>query len=141
LVYQKISCHSTETISLSGTPFHFSPEIITIIPRNYSAKSDVYALGIILWEIFENNVTPYKKEHPGFYTPFEYKPPLIEEILANEKRIHQYQLRPSFNLIQTFPAQLADPLKTIITSFWHSLPTERMELQQALLILKNVNIN
>ncbi|KAG0235951.1 hypothetical protein BGW42_004406 [Actinomortierella wolfii] len=50
---------SSESDRLSGTLRWMAPELFDVRPR-YSSKSDVYALGMVMWEMAANSTRPYK---------------------------------------------------------------------------------
>jgi len=97
--------------TLIGTPFYIAPELLTKDP-NYSAASDMYALGIIYWEIFEENTKPFVKEHPEL---LQYLPIQIPS------KIHKDNIRPCFNKL----LQL-QKLKEMIINLWHIDPNVRV---------------
>jgi len=111
--------------TLVGTPFYIAPEIINN-NCEYSEKSDVYALGIVLWEIFENNSLPFVTEHPSFANSNA-----IATILA----IHKNEYRPHFNNTKN-PA-----LRKLISQLWDANPANRLLTGQILKQLETISVN
>jgi len=97
--------------TLIGTPFYIAPELIKK-PNDFSVASDMYALGIIYWELFEENTKPFIKEHPEL---LQFAPIQIPV------KIHGQNYRPCFNKL----LQL-QKLKDMITNLWHIDPDTRL---------------
>ncbi|KAH8547441.1 kinase-like domain-containing protein, partial [Umbelopsis sp. PMI_123] len=53
----KIKSSTKMTHKTIGTTRWMAPEIF--VENKYSFKSDIYALGMVMWEIFSRNTTPY----------------------------------------------------------------------------------
>ena len=87
-------------------PFWSSPEILN---RNtYSLSTDIYSLGIVLWELLQQG-RPFE-EHRASYPGPEI---ILTGAIANNN------LRPSF------PSGTPEPLKQLISLCWHSDPAQR----------------
>ncbi|KAG0300297.1 hypothetical protein BGZ98_009297 [Dissophora globulifera] len=54
------SAHKTGEQGRGGTTAWMAPELF-LSPPQYSHKSDVYALGMVMWEMASNGVRPYKE--------------------------------------------------------------------------------
>jgi len=108
------------TYNAVGTPTYMAPEICmtAINNRTYTKQSDYYALGIILWEIFENNPRPYINEYPQFYDIKNFS---IFEIAPY---IHNNNLRP---ILLELTKQNLSEVKDIIEKLWQTDPTKRPE--------------
>jgi len=100
--------------AIRGGIYYIAPE--SYHSRIYSPKSDVYSLGIIFWELFEN------KSITSIYKP-SMKPPLITGS------------RPDFKNITD------GKLKDLITSMWKENPSVRPEVTNILIALENVAID
>jgi len=126
-----ITCSSANNLRIVGTPYYMAPEICTSRDIIYTFKSDYYALGIILWEIFENNSSPYKAEYTSIYyfeNPQEIAP-----------YIHSNKLRPRFDRLANDPT-LAE-LKLQISHLWDSCPDKRPnELMTTLQIINRITV-
>ncbi|KAF9967467.1 hypothetical protein BGZ73_000537, partial [Actinomortierella ambigua] len=55
------SQRSGGSISVEGTIRWMAPELLTLHPK-YSTKSDVYALGMVMWEMAAENTSPFKEQ-------------------------------------------------------------------------------
>ena len=84
-----------------GTPMWMAPEII--MGRKYTEKADVYAFGIILWEILTRE-EPYEEKEPM---------QIVVEVV-NEG------LRPTIR-----PELLDSPLVPLMRDCWHTEPSSR----------------
>ncbi len=84
-----------------GTPMWMAPEII--IGKQYTEKADVYAFGIILWEIL-TRLEPYEDKEPM---------QIVVEVVNDH-------LRP------TIPDEFkASPLVPLMKDCWHAEPDQR----------------
>jgi len=88
----------TQSVQLVGTPFYMAPE--TANNLSYSTASDMYALGIIIYEIFEQKIP---------YSDYDFSNQNPISILNN---ILQRNLRPKFN------ANINISLKDLIEKLW-----------------------
>jgi len=111
---KSISSLSNVTFNTVGTPTYIAPEICTSTSITYTAQSDYYSLGIILWEIFENNAKPFESEYPQIYDSMQFS------VFQIAPFIHQNKIRPGFIELN----KLKD-VKQIITQLWHELPQKR----------------
>jgi len=113
-----------QTETYGATPFYISPELF--LSLNYSKGSDIYSLGIVLWELWEQR-TPY-------YHIEEFK--TSNQWQLAEIKIHQQNLRPKFTeIIEKQPT-----LKQLIETFWDKDENIRKNynLEQALLIIEDL---
>jgi len=94
---------------IGGTPLYMPPEMFDLSP-NITSKCDVYAYGIILWEIIEQKV------------PYEGK---FNSVVALTMAITK-GTRP------TLPDKLSPTLKKLITDCWSPSPAARPEFKQIL---------
>jgi GAF domain-containing protein len=95
-----------------GTPMWMAPEII--MGKKYTEKADVYAFGIILWEILTRD-EPYEEKEPM---------QIVVEVV-NEG------LRP------TIAAEMMDsPLVPLMTDCWHTEPQMRPTFEKIVERLK-----
>jgi len=113
-VSKSMTSLANSSLRLVGTPIYIAPEICAQLSA-YTIQSDYYALGIILWEIFENNSLPYFQEYPQIYTS---KYPVLEMT-----HIHQRRLRPVFEEIKK-NIELKE-LKQQIEKLWNEDPQQR----------------
>jgi len=90
----------------------------------YYKKTDIYATGIILWELFENNVMPYAPYFVG--DPIDFTPINMRNICV---KIHENNWRPKFVVI------VNESLQKIICSMWE----EKIEMRIS--DLKSVLVN
>jgi len=104
------------SLSIVGTPTYLAPEICGLLRTDitYTFKSDYYSLGIIIWEIFENNALPYFKEYPQIYKEMSQ--------LTIASFIHHHKLRPVFEELNT-PAFCE--LTQQILQLWAEDPDQR----------------
>ncbi len=99
-----------------GTPHYSAPEVN--MGSSYGAKSDIYSLGIIIWELFSETY-PYS------------------DLGYNNNKIYfdvgMGKLRPSLNLLHhTTPQKLKD----IITRCWSQEPEDRPQLEDIYAIVE-----
>jgi len=85
-----------------------APEIITSSQPEYTEASDIYAVGIIYWELFEHNPKPFTDAHGSY--PMDLLP-LLREISTG--------LRPEFKRIKN------TVLQNLISSLWHTNQEQR----------------
>jgi len=103
---------------LIGTPLYLAPEIVKKF--TYSEKSDIYALGIIFYELFEQKLPFY--HIPDF---FEIDKPykLISDISFVYETILNKQIQPQFtHTVQN------EKLKILMQQMWSEDPEIRPEL-------------
>jgi len=106
---------------LVGTPFYLAPECVKEL--KYSAESDLYALAITLWEIFENNPKP-------FYHIKEFYP--LTNVYSILMAIHEKKLRPIFT---KKTASVPEVVK-LITTLWAENSQNRSTLADALVVIE-----
>ncbi|KAG0223128.1 hypothetical protein BGW41_005703, partial [Actinomortierella wolfii] len=61
----KVTSSSRSNVALKGTHRWMAPELLTSQPR-YSTKSDVYALGMVMWEMAANCTIPFRNQPDNF---------------------------------------------------------------------------
>ena len=97
-----------------GTPMWMAPEIIQ--GKQYTQKADVYAFGIILWEIL-TRLEPYEDKEPM---------QIVLEVVNNNLRPH-------------LPPELAaSPLVPLMRECWSEVPASRPSFQQCVSRLEAV---
>uniref|UniRef100_A0A1I7T152 Tyrosine-protein kinase n=1 Tax=Caenorhabditis tropicalis TaxID=1561998 RepID=A0A1I7T152_9PELO len=74
----------------------------------YSAKTDVYTFGLVIWEIFANGQEPYTKAQPHQ----EKTPAALQQFVATKLFVTDEKKRPNITEVSTF---LADMLKVDLT--------------------------
>lgn len=107
---------SREETGVEGSLLWISPEIV--LRKFWSEKSDVYAFGIVVWEIFSGRV-PYS-EHSS-----ECNTELLRRILGN--------LRPSLQHISNIDAAIL----SLIAKMWDDDPNKRPSMVEVLDSLRN----
>ncbi|KAF9164171.1 hypothetical protein DFQ26_001714 [Actinomortierella ambigua] len=55
------SSHTSDQKSTAGTLRWMAPELLTLRPR-YSTKSDIYALGMVMWEMAADCTVPFQEQ-------------------------------------------------------------------------------
>src|SRR5262249_227097 len=65
-INQRLSAHSLQTgfHQLIGTPLYMSPEQAEMSPLDVDTRADIYALGVLLYELL-TGTTPFEKERLG----------------------------------------------------------------------------
>jgi len=105
-----------DTLSkLRGTYAYTAPELY--YHQNYTTKSDIYSVGIIIWEIVFRIIT---KTHQNPFDEFTYiKYPI--------QIVHQAALK---NLRPTLPENVPEPIANIIKQCWQDSPENRPNCPQ-----------
>jgi len=97
-------------VGILGTPWYIAPEILST-GKNYSTASDIYATGMVLWEIFEDNN----------------KPGLVDASQTNYfafwKKVVDEKLRPPFRNIPIYDIQ------KLINQMWDQDATKRPDCE------------
>jgi len=112
-----------------GTPFYLAPE--AALEMRYTVNSDLYALGITLWEVFENNPKPY------YHIQVFWKYPINPISILSQ--IHSKQLRPFFSDEVLKTTQLLEVIK-LIEILWHNEPEKRKDLAFAASVIENISL-
>ena len=99
-----------KTDGVKGTIPWMAPEMIST--RKWSEKSDVYAAGVIFWEIFSGLIPYHEFEGSSF--------DLLMEISRGK--------RPDITEI----AEIDGSLLTLITNMWESKPSDRPTMREVL---------
>ena len=107
-----------KTEGIKGTPIWMAPEMIT--QNEYSAKSDMYAVGIIMWEMLTGKI------------PFMMIPPvpplqLIFQIATG--------LRPEMSALSV--AGLSSAQERLMTDLWAEAPNDRPDAELFLARLRS----
>jgi len=97
--YSSSTYINEQTIDLVGTPFYLAPEVLKT--KKYSKASDIYALGITIWELFEQ-----KRPYHHLKLPTDWQ--------AAENKIHSENHRPIFS------DATAQNVRTVINTLWDS---------------------
>jgi len=111
-----------------GTPFYLAPE--AALEMRYTVNTDLYALGITLWELFKNNPKPYY--HIKEFWNFPTNP------IAIISQIHSKQLRPCFSEVLNTTQLLT--VKQLIEILWHNDHLQRKDLAYAAKVIENINL-
>jgi len=97
-----------------GTPMWMAPEIIT--GKKYTEKADVYAFGIILWEILTRD-EPYEEKEPM---------QIVVEVVNDD-------LRPTI-----LPEFASSPLVALMTDCWHTDAPQRPTFEKVVERLQSI---
>lgn len=113
---------------LRGTMNYCAPETVEGI--QYTTKSDIYSLGIILWEMLYRLVTG---EYQKPFAEFTYiSQPIQIVIFAAQKK-----LRPTIPHVESHQQPIID----LITQCWDAQPENRPEAEEGLKILEECQRN
>jgi len=107
---------------MSGSRFYVAPEMVESLKYNFA--TDYYALGIIIWEIFEQQIPFYhiKEFHDDNYSKGFYI----------DNKIQRENLRPIFtDKITIYPE-----LKNVIQQLWDKDYQERSKIDLATIFNK-----
>ena len=83
----------------------------------FTEKSDIYSLGILFWEIFSKDTTPYKNVEENYF--------LLGEIFPKK-----YPKRPEFSV------NIHPEIRQLIEICWEEDPDKRPEIETIVGILK-----
>lgn len=108
----KISSSTSSKASVVGTLRWMAPE--NIKEGKYSEKSDIYSLGMIIWEIVSRCTIPFKD---------------LDQ--------NQVLYKLSNNCKEKIPSNIPVVIKEIINSCWHIEPEQRISLQEISNLLDN----
>eukprot|EP01133_Synstelium_polycarpum_P007314 gene7314-8512_t len=109
--------------NLKGTMAYCAPELYSGV--SYSSKSDVYSLGIVLWEITNRCITGKYQRPYGDFPEISFDFQIV--ILTSKQGI-----RP------TMPPLVPEQLEDLIRRCWHQDPEERPTCQQVLLAIESL---
>ena len=115
---------NAETLNkVRGTYQYSAPETYQSKVK-YTAKSDVYSIAIIFWELAMRGITG------EYQVPFkEYNLPMPFQILI---KVAKEDLRP------TISPKCPEPFKELITTVWDKNPTKRPSISKLIEILRNM---
>jgi len=102
---------------LRGTYAYTAPEIY--FGKAFTAKSDIFALGIILWEMAKRTMSGYYEQPYAEYTHLVYDFQIIIQVAKSD-------LRP------TIPENCPPHLVAVIKSCWNPDPDKRPDASQVL---------
>lgn len=97
-----------------GTAYWMAPEVV--LNRQYSPKSDMYALGIIMWEVYTGHV-PYGTS------------PHLRTVFALNKFVTEGG-RPDMNVLSK--TEISQTQKNLIQDLWQPEPGRRPSVDEAL---------
>mmetsp|Transcript_21273 Transcript_21273/g.82567 ORF Transcript_21273/g.82567 Transcript_21273/m.82567 type:complete len:619 (-) Transcript_21273:154-2010(-) len=109
---------------LRGTYAYSAPEVYHGKP--YSTKSDVYSIGVIMWELVARVIT---KAYLRPYKEYKHLRIDFQIIIASAKK----GIRP------TIPASCPESLRALIVRCWDALPDPRPTADEALEQLKEIH--
>jgi serine/threonine protein kinase len=95
------------TMAAKGTPLWMAPEMVR--KKAYSRKTDIYAMGIIIWEVFAGT-TPYQDKNIEMYELFQF--------------IVQDKGRPDLSRVRDAPG-MSDEMFNLMQDCWHHDPDMR----------------
>lgn len=100
--------NSVQSGQMVGTPWFMAPEIL--LQKQYDEKADVYSFGIVLWQMYTNELQPYGDRIKTLNQ-------LIEYVAHKSER-------------PRIPDDCPKPLADTISHCWTGNPTERPSFQQ-----------
>jgi len=100
--------HNVQSGQMVGTPWFMAPEIL--LQKQYDEKADVYSFGIVLWQMYTNELQPYGDRIKTLNQ-------LIESVAHKGERPR---------IPDDCPKELVDTIKAC----WHSNPQERPSFQE-----------
>ncbi|KAF9159544.1 hypothetical protein DFQ26_006417 [Actinomortierella ambigua] len=74
----KVRSSARSTISFKGTARWMAPELLNTRPK-YSNKSDMFALGMVMWELAANCTTPFQHQPDNF--------PVMNAVMLGEREV------------------------------------------------------
>jgi hypothetical protein len=95
------------TMAAKGTPLWMAPEMVR--KKAYSRKTDIYAMGIIIWEVFAGTI-PYQDKNIEMYELFQF--------------IVQDKGRPDLSRVRDAPG-MSDEMFNLMQDCWHHDPDMR----------------
>ncbi|KAG0227683.1 hypothetical protein BGW42_002767 [Actinomortierella wolfii] len=98
---------SSAAVSHAGTRRWMAPELFDPNPA-YSKKSDIYALGWIMWQIVSSRVKPFQHIRD---------PSKVIELIKDGKR-------------ETIPAKISEDYRKSIEACWHQDPSQRPHAEE-----------
>jgi serine/threonine protein kinase len=104
---------------MAGTPRWLAPELITKRGAKHSFESDIYSLGMVIWEIVAQETVPFKD-------------------LEEDREVYGAFYRGER---ETIPQDTPEKITEIINSCWQENPQERIGLENILTKLEENNRN
>ncbi|KAG0236285.1 hypothetical protein BGW42_003697 [Actinomortierella wolfii] len=98
--------------SITGTLGWMAPELLDADKLLYSTKTDVYALGMVIWEMAANCTRPYKEQG------------IEESIVQYDKSGHREKL----------PDDTPAEYREWVESCWHQDPDQRPDASEVILV-------
>eukprot|EP01124_Arcella_intermedia_P025180 TRINITY_DN4445_c0_g1_i1.p1 TRINITY_DN4445_c0_g1~~TRINITY_DN4445_c0_g1_i1.p1 ORF type:complete len:490 (-),score=99.88 TRINITY_DN4445_c0_g1_i1:511-1980(-) len=118
-----------ENRRFAGSASWMSPEML--LGKSYTEKIDVYAYGIILWQIFTSSTEVYDIRRYQHLSPSAAIQKFIHDIVDGN-------MRPDLNF-ENLKSNLA--IRSIITQAWDSDPHYRPSFKQIIEILTNTRLS
>lgn len=116
-------CDDATLQKLRGTYAYTAPEMY--YSKNYTAKADVYSIGVILWELVVRLVKNKHCKPYSEYNDIKYDYQIIFQVAHNQRR-------------PTIPPECPSKVKQIIEKCWSQDPEERPTAAELLVLLKNI---
>jgi len=116
-------CDDATLQKLRGTYAYTAPEMY--YSKNYTAKSDVYSIGVVIWELVVRLVKNKHCKPYSEYSDIKYDYQIIFQVAQNQRR-------------PTIPPECPTKIKQLIEKCWSQNPDERPTAGELLQILKNI---
>jgi len=116
-------CDDATLQKLRGTYAYTAPEMY--YSKNYTAKADVYSIGVVIWELVIRLVKNKHCKPYSEYSDIKYDYQIIFQVAHNQR-------------IPTIPPECPSKIKQIIEKCWSQDPEERPNAAELLVLLKNI---